>query len=631
MTTTGPIRVCSLLEWRSVGLLVAAAALFGSVQAMAVQDETASAPQAPRLSSIPPPPSAPKARIPVQLASAITPAEPLIVLPDWDTQDNGGQQEPVFPYQLPPLAPLPPQWTELAQIELQASSTAIFEGQQQLNVELSEVVAALLQSSFRFRQLQVLPTISRQEINEELGRFDPAAFVSSALDVQNLQQKTENNDVRFGVRSQRITGGAVELSQGFGVQDNAIGINALDQGTSSLNLIFSQEVLRDGGRVVVLSRGLAASYRFDQQVANSLAEANLLIEQALQAYWRLYQARGRYFVVLALVQWAEQLTAQIEERSRLVERATNSLEQARALGLEAKAELVDAETRVLQAQDALYRIVNDPRFDPLVVEIITSDPPTAMLGGLSPANELSVAFSARPEVLERLAEIRVAALEREVAINQLLPRLSLSLRSSLNGFDDGRDFGGAFSNLGQRPASAAAGANFEFFTTNRLARARSKRAELGLVRAQLEYEDQLQQIRQEVLAAIRVVNNAQPKIELRQRTLEARQREIDAIAFKTWISPDEGVSVVGQLEQLFQAINRLVRTQQEVIDAKIELQASALQLLRAKGILASRESIPIDLSVPTPIQLSRERLERRETLRDEIRDRVLSEPLPGTN
>lgn len=532
-------------------------------------------------------------------------------------------------YAAPPSAPAIQQWTELVRIENDASRVAIFNGERQANVIVSaaDIVASLLRNSFRVQQLQVLPTISRQEINEEYGKFDTAAFVSSAFDVQNLQQKTENNDVRVGIRKQTATGGAIELSQSLGVQDNAIGINALDQGTSSLNVIVSQEVLRDAGRVVVLSRGLTASYRYEQQQAQSVAEANQLVEEALRAYWELYRARARFFVQLALVEWASRLTEQIEERSRIVERATNSLEQARALALEAKAELIDTQTRVLQAQDALYRLLNDPAYDPFLVEIITADSPASMQEPLMPVSELSVAMASRPELLQKLSDIRVAAVERQVALNQLLPKLALSLRSSLNGFDDGRDFGGALGIQDERPASAAAGATFEFFTTNRAAKARSKRTELGLVRAQLDYEDQIQQIRQEVLTSIRVVNNASPKIELRLKTLEARQREIDAIAYRTWINPEEGASVVGQLEQLFQSINRLVRTQQDVIDAKIELQTSVVSLLRAKGVLVAGNYIAADIDLPQGLQTSRERIQQRGILHSEINRRVIAEPV----
>src|SRR5690606_32341438 len=139
-------------------------------------------------------------------------------------------------------------------------------------------------------------------------------------------------------RKSHIYGGRLELSQGSGAQDKVIGFNGLDQGTANLKFIYSQELLRDGGRDIVLSRSLIASYQFDQVSAQALAESNALVERTVTLYWQLYQARANYWLKSALVDWAAHLYLQIAERSRHVELALNSLEQARALHLDAQAD-----------------------------------------------------------------------------------------------------------------------------------------------------------------------------------------------------------------------------------------------------------------------------------------------------
>ncbi len=517
------------------------------------------------------------------------------------------------------------QWIDIVEIEQNTLSKGIFGDRQAVGVSVTDILARMLVHSKQLQQLQIQPAEARQLVNIEYGVFDPTVFVDSQWDVQNIQQKRENNQIRSGIRKNHIYGGRLELSQALGVQDNLIGFAQPDQGIANLSISYTQELMREAGRDIALSRSLIASYQYDQLSAQAWADSNTLIQQTVEAYWQLYEARTSYFLRRALADWAERLFYQIEERSRHLELATNSLEQARALYLDARAELVDAQTQILQRQDALFRLVNDPSLDSNLVELLTTEPPAVSVNPLNPQHELAIAIQFRPEIRLRLAAVREAATELRVASNQLLPRLSLSLISTLNGFDDGRDFGGAWGNLDQEPASATASGDFELFLNNRTARAKNKQARLKLSRLQLQYEDQLQAIREEVLVALRVVNNALPKIELRALTLSSREREIEAIAFRTWISPQEGVSMVSQLEQLFQAINRLVRTQEQLISAKIELQVAVVELQRAKGSLISTPLLPEDIFVPTPHPLEQQRLEhqQRDSWIPEVEQRVL--------
>jgi outer membrane protein TolC len=522
------------------------------------------------------------------------------------------------------------QWRSIDEIESQALLGRVSPTLVPVMLDITGVVARTLQHSKKHKQLEIQPSISRQQINKEYGFFDPSAFVRSQFDVQNLQQKRENNQVSAGVRKNHLYGGSIELNESLGVQDNIVGFNLPDQGTAAVNVIYTQELLRDGGKDFVLSKGLIASYQFDQQFAVSLSESSNLIQKTITAYWQLYRARANYFLQLALVDLAYKLMLQIEDRSNHVERSLNSLEQARALHFEAQAELVDAQTKVLQAQDNLYRLINDPSMDPNLTELLTMEGPVLSQPAYEIMGELSAAIQSRPEIKERLAAIRQNAVDLQVSLNQLLPKLSVSLRSSLNGFQDNRDYFGATTNYGQQPASATAGANLEVLMFNRTAKARNKEAQLKSSRLYLEFEDQLQGIREEVLVALRVVNNASPKIELRSQTLRSREREIDAITSKIWINPEEGASVVVQLEQLFQAINRLIRTQQQLIDAKVELQTSVVALQRAKGELVSQSLIPVnqDASIPRPRQAFGIERENRPVYRAESRERVQREPMP---
>jgi outer membrane protein TolC len=523
-----------------------------------------------------------------------------------------------------------PNWASMALIEQHVAHASVFEGAPFIRLSLPDLIERTFTNSIKQREIILQPTETRQQINREFGTFDPAAFVRSQFDVQNLQTKQEDNSVAFGVKKNHRYGGTLELNETLGVQDNLGALAIPDQGVASLNMIYSQEVLRDGGRVVALSRGLIASFRYDEEYARALSQSNQLFEKVLQSYWQLYRARANYFIQRSLTVAAWELLQQIEERSNQLERAINSLEQARALYLEARGDLVDAQTRVQQSQDALFRLVNDPALDPLHTEIFTVEAPTKLDSQLEPWFEISEAVQYRPEVRERLAAIQQNSVEEQVSLNQILPKLTFSIRSSLNGFENDRDYRAALSSLDQLPMSAAASANMEMFLNNRTARARNKEAQIRASRLMAAYEDQLQLIREEVLQSLRVINNGPEKLDLRRLTLLTREREVNAIVDKIWVNPDEGVSIVNQLEQLFQAINRLVRTQQQVVEANIEIQTSLVSLMRAKGVLVSAQVVPrdIEIDIPGPLRSTKQLIEKNADGINAVRDRVIHEPRP---
>jgi hypothetical protein len=132
------------------------------------------------------------------------------------------------------------------------------------------------------------------------------------------------------------------------------------------------------------------------------------------------------------------------------------------------------------------------------------------------------------------------------------------------------------------------------------------------------------------LQSLRVINNGPEKLDLRRLTLLTREREVNAIVDKIWVNPDEGVSIVNQLEQLFQAINRLVRTQQQVVEANIEIQTSLVSLMRAKGVLVSAQVVPrdIEIDIPGPLRSTKQLIEKNADGINAVRDRVIHEPRP---
>lgn len=479
---------------------------------------------------------------------------------------------------------------------------------------LSEVVALALQNSKNIHVQRIQPAEELQEVNKQFGQFDWQGFVLGSWAQQsdpvgnvvtqtnqNLTQvRNDNNDVQFGVRKSTLTGGQFELSETLATRDTNSGLlDPAEQGTAQMKITFSQELLRDGGRDIVLSQALIASLLADQTHAQSFAEVSTVLQNVLAQYWDLYQKRGNYFIQYSLMKWAEETLQLLESRGR-IDAEKNSIEQARALLLEARADLRNAKTEVLISQDQLYRLINAPGIDSNQVEVLPIEEPRLTDRIYVLDEELQQAYTSRAEVAQKLLEIRTAAIEHHVSLNQLLPKLTFSIESSLNGLDGDKDFWGAKANLTDNDPSYQANINFEIFLGNRAARAANKQAQLALRRLQFEYEDQLEQVRLDVSTAIRGLNGSTSILDQRMKTLAARQEEIEYLRLRRDVIPQQDASPTLLLEQFFQAINRLVLSQQAYVEAVAAQQSAYVDLLQAKGVLLHGMEVPRDIGIGVP-------------------------------
>lgn len=517
-------------------------------------------------------------------------------------------------------------WSDVETIERHASSQLVNPTRQPGFLGLGELIKRLLQHSIQGKLVRLRPLVAKQQIGIEYGSFDPSLFIQSQFDVENLQQKRENHQLRAGIRKPTLYGGELEIGPALGIQDNAIGVGLEDQGIATVDVIYRQELLRDSGIPVVLNRGLKASLAFDQQRHEAAAELNEIVKQTIDAYWQLYFARADYFVQQSRVVAARSLVQLIQERAALVDALSGSLRQSQADLNAAIAELATAEVRVRQAEDALFRLVNDPSLDPEVVEWVTITPPRSSYPVPSPDQEFAVALQNRTELQAILARVRTAAVDQHVSMNQLLPRLTFSLRSSLNGFAANRDYASALNDLGDLHPSAAAVVDLEWRVGNRVAKSQAKEASLRIHQGRLEFDDQIEVIRREVRSAHRTLGQSDAIVNSRMIALENREQEIRRIFRRTWVNPQEGTSFALQLEQLFQSLSRLVAAQQQFFSARVQAETADVELQRAKGVLAAQSTIPNDAEWSMP-GLG-DRLKLRKTQIQELTPKAIREYLP---
>lgn len=553
-----------------------------------------------------------------------------------DSQSTNELETEELAHRPPPVAD---RQMTIDEVNTKVANSAVLGDRALVPLGLADVVAQALMHSKAIQVSRIAPAEELQVVNQEFGQFDWRGFVNSTLSQDNQpvgdlnqtnlainQVRNDQNFVEFGVRKSTQTGGLIELRETLGTRDSNSGLlNPVDQGNARISVTFAQQLLRDGGRDVVLSKALIASLLAEQTHAEAFTDISIRLRDVLVQYWDLYQKRGDFFIQQSLVMWAQE-TLQILEMRGPIDAQRNSIEQARALLLEARANLENARAAVLISQDTLYRLVNSPNIDSSHFEILPLEAPRLDYQHFDLRLELPEALRSRAEIAQKLSEIQAAAISHHVSLNQLLPRLTLSLESSLNNLDENRDFWGAKAGLTDIDPAYQASLNLEFFFANRRARAQNKQAQLALRRLQMEYEDQIQQVRLDVATAIRTLNASTEILKQRRDTLNARQEEIDYLLLRRDVIPQKGASTSLLLEQLFQAISRLVISQQAYMAAVRDQQAAFADLFQAKGVLLDASQVPRDqaIAVPSLRRAGSEQWKSKPAVRSEALDRVVT-------
>ena len=89
-------------------------------------------------------------------------------------------------------------------------------------------------------------------------------------------------------------------------------------------------------------------------------------------------------------------------------------------------------------------------------------------------------------------------------------------------------------------------------------------------------------------------------LELRRQTLQARRTELDYLRLRRDVIPQADASVSLLLEQFFQALARMVASQQGYLQAVANQQRALADLQRAKGMLIRNSEVRGDAFVPIP-------------------------------
>ena len=466
------------------------------------------------------------------------------------------------------------------------------------------LVLAALNHSPQIAALRAIPEIRDAELTEALADFDPRVFVEGSFDDINEpvgNQFTTGGPPRLmehtlstkcGVRKRLQSGGSLELVQQFGHENsNSLFIQPNNQGTARMMLNYNQPLLNGRGRRVARSQIVMAQISRNQAWDELSRELQRHLVDVIEAYWNVYFQRSVLLQRQRSYERAVEILHTLKAR-RGLDATETQIARVRSAVASRRLDVISAERDVRNIETDIRNLVQDPQFTSVMLELVPVERPARLQPELDLQQSVVAAIRQRPEVNQKIRDIKSASIELDVARNDLLPVLNLVVSTYVNGLEGRSDVGQAFVNsLRDGSPSYSTGLLFEVPLGNRAARARLKRqnAQVRLLAAQLQTT--IGNVASEVERATRdVITNYE---QMRSAMLAVRAAELSLAAVRRqWeLMPGDGQSTSLLLDEVLDKQLQLVQEELVFARAEFEYAVSYAKLRRAEGALLQRQGI----------------------------------------
>jgi outer membrane protein TolC len=191
--------------------------------------------------------------------------------------------------------------------------------------------------------------------------------------------------------------------------------------------------------------------------------------------------------------------------------------------------LLQASKSVIDAQDALVRLMADPQMSMLdELEIVPSTTPYMTAKDFEPSEILGVALKKNPIMQQVRVEVAIADINIRVAKNQKMPRLDLVASSRIQGLDKSQ--GRAYDRLNTGDyASYAVGLSLEFPLGNRQREAELLKRRLERRKVISNLQNIADQVVLQAKEKIRTVETNFAEIKIQEDAAQAAKMHLQAV------------------------------------------------------------------------------------------------------
>ncbi len=340
-----------------------------------------------------------------------------------------------------------------------------------------------------------------------------------------ISVQNQSASVAAGVRQTLPTGMSIsgELSTDRTVQDSVyLGELGTTWGAGA-TFEVTQSWLRGFGRDVGLAERRTAEAESRAAVARRNDEASRLARDVLTAYWDLWNARRDVDIQRRGLEVAEQALEDGRRRLEAGAIGDSDLIPLRREVASLRETLAESRATRSQRRIELARLLG-LETHPEDLEATTAPPTDEFSGDLQTALDRAVDQSYA--LHEQRQQIEQARVEATVAHNDKLPKLDTTGSVSLSGL--GRDLPPAYESLGATDGLVGMiSLSLELPLVNKARAADARRADLGVERAELQYESTRDQIEANIRDQFTSLQTARERLELARRTARLSEQNVE--------------------------------------------------------------------------------------------------------
>jgi len=410
-------------------------------------------------------------------------------------------------------------------------------GRKIIELTIEQAIVRTLANSPEIRVVSFDPSIAKQDITKAAAEFDITAFGRMNFEqddnpVSSIYQPGQS-DVRLlesGIKQKGITGS--EWSLGYALtrswDDLARGTLPSTRYEPILAFQIRQPLLRDAWQQTNLAGVNIARLNHDIAVLGFRQKAEDVSTEVISAYWRLLQARRDFEILQKLLQRTLDTLKKVLGRKE-IDATDVQIKQMEASAKAREAVLLQASKRVIDAQDALVRLMADPQVSMLdEVEIVPDTIPSMMAEEFEQSDILGLAMNKNPIMQQARVAITIADINIRVAENQEMPRLDLIASSRIQGLDRSQGQAQDSFNSGDY-ASYAVGLSLEYPLGNRQREAELIRRRFERRKAISTLQNLADQVAIQAKERIRMVETNRAEIEIQEEAAQAAGIHLQAV------------------------------------------------------------------------------------------------------
>lgn len=459
-------------------------------------------------------------------------------------------------------------------------------------IALPAAIEEALTANIELRQQAIAVGLSEISLVRARGRWDPTLGLSTSTSVSNEPNNNElvGQDV-LSVSSRRWSasidqglpgGGTVSASWSESrTTSNAINLRDASTVFDGASLSLSQPLLRGAGPA-----DLWDLRRTRLSVDRAQLGWRAAVEQAILdvsgAYWQLVAADQRSALAVQSRAIAEEAVDDMQERYDAGFVGTGDvLQMQRALGASLQRE-VSAEAARRQANNRLCRLLGrDVHAAP---HLVPTDEPIVPDTLPDEAAVLEHALDRNARYLQATLDLQSARLAVRGTRNQALPDLSVSGQLGLSGLGDDAATARRQAVSGDYNAWSV-GAQVSVPLLGRTVRTGLRQAKLDADNARLAREAAEQDLVLQVQDALRAVQRDRMRVELATETERVAALALEAD--RELLTEGRGSS-----RNVAQSLELLQQAGVDLLEARIGLQRSLLELKRVAGTLVAPDEVP---------------------------------------